>query len=203
MVQIHLKTYKEYLIKVSLSGAFGGSADTILNKLIGHIQEHETFFVDEIFELFKQSNKSVEITKSRILGLSYKSNELHLLFNLWYGFNYQPIYHGNFPTVDHIFPTSLLKRIRMRNPETGGVKEKYPKVIRDQVANLMLLSAAENGAGGKADTPPNDWFKNKSEEYLDLHLIPKNPELWELENFERFLEERKKLILNKFKGIIY
>ena len=30
----------------------------------------------------------------------------------------------------------------------------------------MLLSQGENGAGGKSDMLPNEWFKNKSDKYF-------------------------------------
>ncbi|MDQ8188225.1 hypothetical protein [Pelagicoccus sp. SDUM812002] len=49
----------------------------------------------------------------------------------------------------------------------------------------------ENGAGGKWDTPPEDWFADKTEDYLDLHLIPKDPGLWKLDRFEDFIDARK------------
>lgn len=48
-----------------------------------------------------------------------------------------------------------------------------------------------------------EWFANKIDEYLDMHLIPKNKELWKIENFPAFMEERKKLILDKFRSLIY
>jgi hypothetical protein len=66
----------------------------------------------------------------------------------------------------------------------------------------MLLTAEENGASGKWDTPPEEWFKDKSEEYLDLHLIPKDKNLWHLDRFDDFIEKRKELILNKFSHLI-
>jgi hypothetical protein len=66
----------------------------------------------------------------------------------------------------------------------------------------MLLTAKENGPGGKSDTPPDVWFENKDKYYLEMHLIPNNKELWKLENYEKFIEERKKLILNKFEHMI-
>ena len=87
----------------------------------------------------------------------------------------------------------------MVNPE-NGIRNmlKYKQGSRDQIANCMLLTADENGAGGKTDIPPNIWFADKSPDYLERHLIPKNPDLWELENFEKFIEARKELILKKF-----
>jgi hypothetical protein len=66
----------------------------------------------------------------------------------------------------------------------------------------MLLTATENGSGGKSDTPPEKWFATKSEAYLDMHLIPKDPALWKLEKFEEFIEARKKLIHYKFASLL-
>jgi len=65
----------------------------------------------------------------------------------------------------------------------------------------MLLTKKENGAGGKADTPPADWFREKLEldnAYLDKHLIPADPSLWALERFDDFITARQKLIREKF-----
>jgi hypothetical protein len=79
----------------------------------------------------------------------------------------------------------------------------YPWQERDQIGNLMLLTAEENGGGGKNDIMPEDWFADKPESYLDLHLIPRDRELWKLENFERFVAERNQLILNKFDYLLF
>jgi hypothetical protein len=43
----------------------------------------------------------------------------------------------------------------------------------------MLLTASENGAGEKGNTLPSVWFKDKNEDYLNMHLIPKDTELWQ------------------------
>jgi len=48
----------------------------------------------------------------------------------------------------------------------------------------MLLTAKENGAGGKSDTPPDVWFADKPTEYLKKHLIPPDPALWQIDRFE-------------------
>lgn len=50
---------------------------------------------------------------------------------------------------------------------------------------------------------PKDWFKDKSDEYLEKHLIPKDKDLWELDRFEDFIEARKELILGRFSDLIY
>ena len=89
------------------------------------------------------------------------------------------------------------------NPETSKMNlMRYKESDRNQLANCMLLTAAENGAGGKADAPPEEWFKDKSTEYLEKHLIPTDPELLKLERFEDFLAARRELIREKFKYLL-
>jgi Protein of unknown function (DUF1524) len=136
--------------------------------------------------------------------MGYGSDTIHLLFNLWYrDFNYTPAYENNLPQVDHVFPQKLLRRVKVENPKTGRKDVlKYPEAKRNQLANCMLLSREENGAGGKGDAPPDKWFADKSHSYLEMHLIPKNRDLWKIERFEDFVEERKKLLLSKFAHLL-
>jgi hypothetical protein len=48
---------------------------------------------------------------------------------------------------------------------------------------------------------PEAWFPERSAQdpnYLDLHLIPKDPALWKVDRFPDFIAERKKLIRQRF-----
>lgn len=196
--------FQKYLIRTSLTGVFGGNPDQLLDKIISNIKERQNFDLGEIFSVVREDGRSLEVSKDTILGLSYWKKEIHLLFNLWYGFNYQPSLSENSPQIDHIFPQSVLAKIKLPNPETGKMNVmKYRWQERDQIGNLMLLSAKANGGGGKTDILPEQWFADKSDDYLDLHLIPKNRDLWKLSNFELFIEARNKLILEKFDYLIY
>ncbi len=194
----------DYLLRTLLSGAFSGTPDNVIDRCAKAISSSEEFNVNEIFGIIREDGRSLELTENTILGQYYRSKQIHLLFNLWYrDFNYLPAYEDNLPQADHIFPQSLLRTVKRVNPESGKRNLlKYYKEDRDQIANLMLLTAEENGFSGKRDIPPDRWFADKDEAYLDMHLIPKNPELWELDNYEAFIEERKKLIFDKFSHII-
>jgi hypothetical protein len=66
----------------------------------------------------------------------------------------------------------------------------------------MLLSKEENGAGGKWDMLPEDWFAGKDQDYLDKHLIPSDPTLWKMDRFEDFVEARQKLIRERFAPLL-
>lgn len=193
-----------YLLRTLITGAFSGTPDNLIDRCTKQISEDEDFDYREMFGIIRADGRSLEVTRDTILDLRYGSKEIHLIFNLWYkDFDYQPAYENSLPQVDHIFPQSLLKTIKDINPESGRRNIlRYKQEARDQIANCMLLTAEENGAGGKSDTPPSEWFADKTEEYLDIHLIPKDPALWELERFEEFLIARKDLIKDKFTYMI-
>lgn len=194
----------EYLLRTLLSGAFSGTPDNLIDRCTRVIAATGEFNVPEIFGIIREDGRSLEIVENTLFGQYYGSKNVHLIFNLWYRqFNYTPAYQNNLPQVDHIFPQSLLRKVKKINPRTGRQDLlRYYQEDRDQIANLMLLTAEENGFSGKRDIPPNEWFRDKDDAYLDMHLIPKNPELWELDNYEAFIEERKRLILGKFSHIL-
>lgn len=200
----HKKDYQNYLIRTSLAGVFGGNPDSLIDRTINRINLSKSFDLKGIYQVMRSAGRNLEISKDEILNLHYGSKEIHLIFNIWYGYNYNPSFEGNKPQIDHIFPQSKLQSIKEINPKTGRKDlMKYKKIDRNQISNLMLLSARENGIGGKSDTLPSKWFKDKSTEYLDLHLIPHDKKLWEIEQYEDFINVRKMLIIDKFKEFLF
>jgi uncharacterized protein with ParB-like and HNH nuclease domain len=193
-----------FLLRSLLAGAFSGTPDQLIDNCVNKIKEASGFDCEVLFGVIREQGRSLELTEDRLWKMGYGSENVHLLFNLWYrGFNYTPAYTKNLPQVDHIFPQSLLKRVKMENPQTGRKDlVQYRDSSRNQLANCMLLTAQENGAGGKWDKPPDEWFKDKSVEYLQWHLIPQDPSLWRLENFEEFIVQRKALIRNQFAHLL-
>jgi len=193
-----------FLLRSLLAGAFSGTPDQLIDDLVVKLDVLKSFDLSELFGVIRSKGRSLEITEDRFWEMGYGSDTIHLLFNLWYrDFNYTPAYDNNLPQIDHIFPQSLLRKVKTVNPQTGKMNfMKYLEADRNQLANCMLLTAAENGAGGKSDTPPEVWFAGKSKEYLDMHLIPSDPALWKLDRFEDFIMERKKLIREKFKTLL-
>lgn len=198
------KGLNKWLLKVLLTGAFTGSTDTILDRCIKDIQDKKDFDIESINTILINSGRNLKVTDETILSATYGSKKLYLLFNIWYEqFNFMPSYSQNQPQIDHIFPQSVLKKIKAKNPMSGRLDiMKYPDVKRNQLANCMLLSARENGAGGKGDTKPEIWFADKSDDYLKMHFIPQNKSLWSVDKYEEFIEERKKLIVEGFKEVI-
>ena len=197
------KNVDAFLVRTSLTGAFSGQSDRIIDALVKRFKDLEKFDADEGYAVIRSQNRRLEITKERFFEMGYGSKTIHLIFNLWYPtFSHTPAYDNNLPQVDHVFPQSRLKAEKVINPDTGRHVMKYRDEVRNQLANCMLLTRTENGAGGKSDISPADWFKDKDDDYLTLHLIPKNPDLWTIDRFEDFIFERKKLIASKFSWLL-
>jgi Protein of unknown function (DUF1524) len=200
----HAEDKDSYLLRSSLAGAFSGQPDNLLDALVRRIHDTKDFTLDEVFGVIRSQGRSLELTEDRLWHMGYGSDTIHLLFNLWYrDFNHTPAYDRNLPQVDHIFPQSLLKKVKVENPKTGRKDlMRYRDADRNQLANCMLLSREENGAGGKSDTPPDEWFMDKDPAYLEKHLIPDDPSLWRLDRFEDFIVTRKKLIRQRFSYLL-
>lgn len=193
-----------YLLRCSLAGAFGGHPDNLIDALVRKLTELQAFDLEECFAVVRSQGRSLELTEDRFWQMGYGSDTIHLLFNLWYrDFNHTPAYDNNLPQVDHIFPQSLLRQVKAKNPKTGHLNLlKYREPDRNQLANCMLLSREENGAGGKRDIPPEEWFDGKPAEYLAKHLIPDDPKLWSLERYEEFVDARKSLMRQRFQNLL-
>jgi hypothetical protein len=194
---------ENFLVRTLLAGAFSGQSDRILDALVKRFRELERFDADEGFAIIRSQNRSLEITNDRFFDMGYGSKNIHLILNLWYPvFSHVPAYDNNLPQVDHIFPQSRLKAIKVTNPGTGRPVMLYRDDARNQLANCMLLTRAENGAGGKGDIAPEEWFAGKSSDYLKLHLIPEDPVLWKMDRYDDFIAARKALIADKFAQLL-
>ncbi len=93
---------------------------------------------------------------------------------------------------DHIFPYSLLKE----NGYNMANRHKYQ--LAQEVTNRAVLTQYANRS--KSNMNPDDYLNGVQENFpnsLKLQSIPKNSELWKLENFELFLSERRKLLANE------
>ncbi|KKL69002.1 hypothetical protein LCGC14_2119350, partial [marine sediment metagenome] len=98
----------------------------------------------------------------------------------------------------HIFPTSLLYDKRF-DPENH-----LHKKLVNEIANRAFLTARTN-IGQISNKEPKDYLPEIIENYgkqaLTNQLIPLDKSLWEIDGYEEFLKERRKLIadeVNKF-----
>jgi len=97
---------------------------------------------------------------------------------------------------DHIFPYSKLKEIGY------GIGNLVKYALAQELTNRAILTQVANRT--KSDTLAADYLssvKSKFPKALKLQCIPEDEELWKIENYEQFLEERRKMLakqLNSF-----
>ena len=97
---------------------------------------------------------------------------------------------------DHIFPYS-----KLRDAGYGeGNRVKY--ALAQELTNRAILTQVGNRT--KSDTNAADYLasvRGKFPKALALQCIPEDPDLWKIENYEQFLEERRRVLakhLNAF-----
>lgn len=90
---------------------------------------------------------------------------------------------------DHIFPYSKLKA-------AGYGKENRVKyALSQELTNRAILTQVANRT--KSDTNAEDYLvsvKGKFPKALELQCIPEDDTLWKIDNYEKFLEERRKML---------
>jgi len=91
--------------------------------------------------------------------------------------------------IHHIFPSEFLKE--------NGYKENG---MINNFNNVTIISSRINGEIG--DTPPSEYLSSYDEQTLRNHMIPLDKKLWQIENYEDFLQERKRLIYDETKKLI-
>jgi hypothetical protein len=97
---------------------------------------------------------------------------------------------------DHIFPYSKLKAVGY------GDSNRIKYALAQELTNRAFLTMVANRT--KSDSNAADYLasvKAKFPKALELQCIPEDPELWKIENYEQFLEERRKMLakhLNDF-----
>lgn len=91
----------------------------------------------------------------------------------------------------HIFPSSLLYS------EEGGYSSDnhLHKKLVNEIANRAFLTGDSNVSLG--NTPPFEYLPEVRENYpgaMKKQFVPTDPELWKLDRYEDFLEERRRLL---------
>ena len=98
--------------------------------------------------------------------------------------------------LDHIFPFSRLKMAGY------GKDNRVKYALAQEFTNRAILTQVANRT--KSDMDAADYLATVEERFpnaLKLQCIPEDRDLWRIENYEQFLEERRRILaqnLNKF-----
>lgn len=94
---------------------------------------------------------------------------------------------------DHIFPFSILKK------NGYGLENRHKYSLAQEITNRAILTKTANRT--KANREAKKYLAEIQLNFpkaLELQSIPTDTRLWELENYEQFLETRRKLLASQF-----
>ena len=79
----------------------------------------------------------------------------------------------------------------------GHIPCRRPRLA--SIGNLALVIGTENA--GKQNRPLREWLGTSSPEYLKRHYIPADETLWQMNQYEHFLIERRKLLKGRLQQV--
>lgn len=187
---------QKWLIITLLKNAFGGSSDTILKNLQDAINEQTNFSVFPYEAMNKKLNIEPSFNDTEIenlLATNYSTKYSYLIQSLLYP---DRDWKGKKFEEDHIFPKSefTTAKLKLRGYDTDTILE-YQKYF-NCIMNLELLTDTENRE--KNAEPFDTWFASRDTNFKERHFIP-TVSNYNFDNFLEFIEERKKLLIDKLK----
>lgn len=99
--------------------------------------------------------------------------------------------------IHHIFPRSQIQKYYK---ECGKIGDMDLETAYNHVANITIISERANESIG--NELPYVYLREIDPEILKSHMIPLEEEFWKLENYPKFLEVRKQLIMEKINELI-
>jgi uncharacterized protein with ParB-like and HNH nuclease domain len=197
------ESIRRWLFSILLRKTFGGQGDAVLT------QARRAFTNDIETELIKSLNDfpvkeiNTEIKKLTDVGDDFIEELLLTQKDSRYSF---PILAMLYPDMDyknnnfhqdHLHPASTYDQLKQEH------KDKFGWTVYNSILNLQMLDSNENMS--KNATPLDSWIteqtKNKEKDrFIESHLIPKVD--YSLGNFDTFIIERKKILIEKLKNIL-
>jgi hypothetical protein len=189
-----------WYIHTFLWGRYTGSTESILAQDLNVLEKGEG--IDGLIKLLRQNRGDLTIRAEDFWGWSTGARFYPLLYLLtrtghskdWgSGLELSNALLGKNSTLEihHIFPKDLL------------YKAGKSKSIVNALANYAFLTKDTNIT--ISNRPPEDYipeYKEIRPGALESHWIPNNPELWKIDNYERFLEERRALLATSANGLL-
>lgn len=177
------KVMKLWLYKVLLTSLFSSQTDEILRKSRDLIKNNKGVFPYEKLLESLPSGRTLDIKKDSFDNILYGHGNDFLVLSLLYpNFIMNPTSPQNKPTIDHIFPQDKLRDI-------------YSQDLIHNIGNLQFLTSIENES--KNNIQFDKWINTLDEQFIEKSFIPKERELWKIENYRNFIEARRKIMYEK------
>ena len=195
----------KWLVMVLLKRTFSGQPDNVLRPIREVINSNPNngFPIDDIVNKLKGSPRPISFDDDEIDNLMYyqyaQSHTYSALALIYPTLDFRNKFHQ-----DHIFPKKLFTRKELAKRGIVGDKIEFYLDNCNRLANLQLLEGMLNQEKSGKDF--SVWIEEKYPDdqerkaYREKHYIP-DIDL-SLENFEEFIEERKKLIVAEYQKLL-
>lgn len=192
-----------WLLSSLLNGVFGGSSDRTISASRSVIQEGirsgQDFPYQALVQGLASRGRVTNFDQNNIEGVldtTYGKRNCFLALSLLYdahNWGSTP-YH-----IDHVIPRSLAERsmlMGMNLPET-----RIEKVLAsvNALGNLQILLGRENLE--KSNIPFAHWIQTRDAGFLERHLIPNRPALWDVASLPEFVQAREELIRQRLRRL--
>lgn len=192
---------RRWLFSALLNGAFGGNSDqtiAVCRDVIRHeVRSSRDFPIAKLVEEMRMRRGRYLAFDDdgirKLLAMSYGQKQTALALGLL--MDGRQIRGARYH-VDHIVPQAMLSERSLRERSLPGALIERIRAASNRLGNLQLLVDRENLA--KSDAPFAAWLASRGTGYLEQHLIPDEPDLWEPEAFLDAREDLIKAALRRF-----
>lgn len=173
-----------WFLLASFWGRYAGATDTQLDEDIKDIKKENN--LQGLFKNLKNKVGRLKISTDDFVGSG--NDKKLLLYVICKEEGATDWFKGHKITTSdiqyhHIYPRSLLKK--------RGIDG---NLIND-ISNIAFLTEKANKT--ILNKEPSEYLKDIDEEKLKKQFVPLDKELWKLENYEKFLEKRRQIIVDK------
>jgi uncharacterized protein with ParB-like and HNH nuclease domain len=209
----------KYFIVSQLGGHYSAAGETVLRRDLRYISEPNILPIEGLRDLLgvaireaKQEYRGLKINYKQITGFPSKNIILLLMYIIMrkkgvtdFGSDALSLdqISSDKLQLHHIFPFDFM--MKDNKAKEYQIKSElslsgYRAQIND-IANLTFISQERNASIGNA--APWEYLSNETtREIRKAHFIPEIRNLWKTENFDKFLDERRKMMAKAMNSLI-
>lgn len=182
-----------WYINAALRGRFAGSTETFLAKDLETVEAHG---IDGVVASLQRSRKGgLAIDAEDFAGVGRGSRSYPLLYLLTRVRAGRDLLSG---TV--LGDSGSALGVQEIYPKSQLVRHGYARAEVNAVANFAFVEPATQVGLGKRD--PQDYLGSCDPAVLDSQWIPRDPELWRVENYRAFLGARRALLADAANALL-
>lgn len=202
--RVNAAAMMRWLLNSMFVGAFVGHSDQTITTARATLREHlkvaRDFPTEKLFDALAKGGRLSQLDERAIeelLGLKYGKPRTYVALSLLYG---DRDWQGTTCHIDHIIPQADANRNVLRGRNLPEHKIKAIMGAADRMGNLQLLPAGENREKGAMAF--RSWITGCRRDFLDQHMIPADPELWDVTRLPEFVHAREQLIRERLLSLV-